>query len=50
MFRHPNVDVSGNLQMQISALSYSSYVGIIGTGRIRRGQLKKGQQVSIGNM
>jgi GTP-binding protein len=46
---HPNVDVSGNLQMQISALSYSSYVGIIGTGRIRRGQLKKGQQVSIGN-
>ena len=47
---YPNVDVSGNLQMQISALSYSSYVGIIGTGRIRRGQLKKGQQVSIGNV
>ena len=47
---HPDVDVSGNLQMQISALSYSSYVGIIGTGRIRRGQLKKGQQVSIGNV
>ena len=47
---HPDVDISGNLQMQISALSYSSYVGIIGTGRIRRGQLKKGQQVSIGNV
>ena len=47
---HPDVDVSGRLQMQISALSYSSYVGIIGTGRIRRGQLKKGQQVSIGNV
>jgi len=47
---HPNVDPGGKLQMQVSALSYSSYVGLIGTGRIRRGQLKKGQQVSIGSL
>ncbi len=46
---YPNVDPNSNLQMQISALSYSSYVGLIGTGRIRRGHLKKGQNVSIGN-
>ncbi len=46
---YPNVDPNSNLQMQISALSYSSYVGLIGTGRIRRGYLKKGQNVSIGN-
>ena len=46
---YPNVDPNSNLQMQISALSYSSYVGLIGTGRIRGGNLKKGQNVSIGN-
>ncbi len=33
----PNVDPNGDLQIQVSALSYSSYVGLIGTGRIRRG-------------
>ena len=47
---YPNVDPNGKLQMQVSALSYSSYVGLIGTGRIRRGHLKKGQQVSIGSL
>ena len=47
---YPNVDPDGKLQMQVSALSYSSYVGLIGTGRIRRGHLKKGQQVSIGSL
>ncbi|MDC0228006.1 translational GTPase TypA [Alphaproteobacteria bacterium] len=47
---HPNVDPNGDLQIQVSALSYSSYVGLIGTGRIRRGHLKKGQQVSIGSV
>ncbi len=46
---YPNVDPNSNLQMQVSALSYSSYVGLIGTGRIRRGYLKRGQNVSIGN-
>ena len=46
---YPNVNPNSNLQMQISALSYSSYVGLIGTGRIRGGNLTKGQNVSIGN-
>ena len=46
----PKVDPNGNLQIQVSALSYSSYVGLIGTGRIRRGQVKKGQSVSIGSV
>ena len=47
---YPKVDPSGDLQIQVSALSYSSYVGLIGTGRIRRGNLKKGQQVSVGSV
>ena len=47
---YPKVDPNGDLQIQVSALSYSSYVGLIGTGRIRRGSLKKGQQVSVGSV
>ena len=47
---YPKVDPNGDLQIQVSALSYSSYVGLIGTGRIRRGNLKKGQQVSVGSI
>ena len=47
---YPKVDPNGDLQIQISALSYSNYVGLIGTGRIRRGNLKKGQQVSVGGV
>ena len=43
----PEVDVEGPLQMQISALAYDSYVGVIGVGRISRGKLKPGQQVII---
>jgi GTP-binding protein len=35
------------LQLQISALDYSSYVGQIGIGRIRRGRLRAGQAVLI---
>ncbi len=47
---YPDVDLRGDLQIQVSALSYSSYVGLIGTGRIRRGNLKKGQQVLVGGV
>ncbi len=47
---YPKVNPNGDLQIQVSALSYSSYVGLIGTGRIRRGKLKKGQQVSVGSV
>lgn len=43
----PNVDENGPFQMQISALAYDSYVGVIGVGRITRGLLKPGQQVII---
>src|SRR5258707_196958 len=37
----------GPLQLQISALDYSSYVGRIGIGRIRRGRLKSGAEVMV---
>lgn len=43
----PDVDLDGPLQMQISSLDYSSYVGAIGVGRIKRGQLKANQPVAI---
>ncbi|MDR0672524.1 MAG: translational GTPase TypA [Zoogloeaceae bacterium] len=43
----PKADVDAPLQLQISALDYSSYVGRIGVGRIRRGRVKTGQQVMV---
>jgi len=43
----PDVDPAGTLQMQISALDYDSYVGVIGIGRIARGSLKAGQTVVV---
>ncbi|MEM7402032.1 MAG: translational GTPase TypA [Pseudomonadota bacterium] len=43
----PEVDVEGALQMQISALDYSSYVGVIGVGRITRGVIKRNMPVTI---
>lgn len=43
----PDVDVNGPFQMQISALDYNSYVGVIGVGRITRGSIKSGTQVRV---
>ena len=43
----PDVDREGPFQMQISALDYNSYVGVIGVGRITRGSLKPNQQVKV---
>jgi GTP-binding protein len=43
----PEVDPEGDLQMQISALDYSSYVGVIGIGRVTRGTINAGQQVMV---
>ena len=43
----PKVDIDAPFQMQVSALAYDSYVGVIGVGRITRGQLKPGQQVVV---
>ncbi|MGA8862250.1 MAG: translational GTPase TypA [Gallionella sp.] len=43
----PNTDVDAPLQLQISALDYSSFVGRIGVGRVRRGRVKPGQDVMV---
>ena len=43
----PDVEIDGPFQMQISALDYNSYVGVIGIGRIRRGKAHSNQQVII---
>jgi GTP-binding protein len=43
----PPVNSEGPLQMQISALDYNSYVGVIGVGRITRGKLKPNDQVVV---
>jgi GTP-binding protein len=40
-------DAEGPLQLQISSLDYSSYVGKIGIGRIRRGRLRPAQEVLV---
>jgi len=45
----PEVNSDGPLQMQISALDYNSYVGVIGVGRITRGVIKRNMQVAIAN-
>ncbi len=37
------------LQLQISALDYSSFVGRIGVGRVLRGSVKPGQEVMVMN-
>ena len=43
----PEADPDGPLQMQISALDYSSYLGVIGLGRISRGSIETGEQVTV---
>jgi GTP-binding protein len=45
----PDVDVDGSLQLQVTLLDYSSYVGAIGVGRIKRGTLRKGMNVTVVN-
>ena len=45
----PDVDSDGPLQLQVTLLDYSSYVGAIGIGRIKRGTLKKGMSVTVVN-
>ena len=43
----PDVSIDGSLQLQVSALSYSSYVGVIGIGRIQRGKIKRNTRVTV---
>ncbi|MSR11488.1 MAG: translational GTPase TypA [Gammaproteobacteria bacterium] len=43
----PDVIIDAPLQMQISALDYNSYVGVIGIGRITRGKARTNQPVIV---
>ena len=43
----PDVDIDGAFQMQISALDYNSYVGIIGIGRMTRGQIETNTNITV---
>lgn len=45
----PKGDSSAALQMQISALDYSTYTGRLGIGRVRNGRIKPGQVVAVMN-
>lgn len=46
----PDVDPHGPLQMQISALDYNAYVGVLGIGRITRGKVRVNQPVVVLDM
>jgi len=43
----PDVDENGPLQLQVSLLDYSSYVGAIGIGRIKRGKIRRNSPVVV---
>ncbi len=43
----PAVAIDEPFQMQISSLEYSSYVGAIGVGRIKRGSVKTNQVITV---
>ncbi|MBZ0269618.1 translational GTPase TypA [bacterium] len=43
----PDVDPDGPLQLQVSSLDYSKFVGAIGIGRIQRGTLKRNSTVAV---
>lgn len=43
----PEQDLEGTPQMLISSLEYSPYVGRIAVGRIKRGVLKAGQEITL---
>ena len=43
----PAVDADGPFQMQVSALDYNSYVGVIGIGRIRRGRINSNTAITV---
>ncbi len=43
----PNVDTDGPFQLQISALDYNNYLGVIGIGRITRGTINKNSSIAV---
>ena len=45
----PDVDLDGPLQLQVSALDYSSFTGVIGIGRVARGRVARNQPVTVAN-
>ncbi|MYB36087.1 MAG: GTP-binding protein, partial [Gammaproteobacteria bacterium] len=45
----PTVDGDGPFRMQVSTLDYSSYVGVIGIGRVSRGRVKPRDPVNVVN-
>jgi GTP-binding protein len=43
----PRVESDGPLQLQVSSLDYSPYVGVLGIGKISRGTARAGAPVSV---
>ena len=43
----PDVDVGGPLQMLVTTLDWSDYVGRIAIGRVQSGTLRKGQSIAL---
>jgi GTP-binding protein len=41
----PEVDADGPLQLQVCSLDYSTYMGQLGIGRIKRGRVRTGREV-----
>jgi GTP-binding protein len=45
----PQVDLEGSLQLQVSSLTYDTYAGLLGIGRITRGIMTSNTPVTIVN-
>ncbi|HMY48907.1 MAG TPA: translational GTPase TypA [Zoogloea sp.] len=43
----PDVDAEAPLQLQICSLDYSTYIGQLGIGRIKRGRIRPNQEVAV---
>lgn len=43
----PDVDLAGPFQVQCISLDYDNYKGVIGTGRIKRGAVQTGMNITI---
>ena len=43
----PDVDADAPLQLQVCSLDYSTYIGQLGIGRIKRGRIKPNQEVVV---
>ncbi len=43
----PDIDAEGPLQLQVCSLDYSTYIGQLGIGRIRRGRIRPNQEIVV---